>query len=47
MSEKGKLRKKEYAAKQEKKAINVVNWIFGVLIGLAVLFMIYSIVLVS
>lgn len=47
MSEKGKIRKKEREEKQEKQARKVINWIFGVLIFLAVCFMIYSVWLVS
>ena len=36
-------RQKAYAEKQEQKGRNVVNWIFGVLILLGVLYLVYSI----
>ena len=36
-------KQKAYAAKEEQKGRNVVNWIFGVLILLGVLYLVYSI----
>ena len=36
-------KQKAYAAKEEQKGKNVVNWIFGVLILLGVLYLVYSI----
>lgn len=50
MSSKSTLRKAKHAAyekKQEQKGKRVVNWIFGILVGLAVAFMIYSVILAS
>lgn len=40
MSERSKERRKVRDAKQEKQANRVVNWIFGVLVALAIIFMI-------
>ena len=40
-------KKAAYAAKQEKEGRNVINWIFGILIALGVVYAIYSIVMVS
>ncbi|MBR2184401.1 MAG: hypothetical protein IJ897_03135 [Prevotella sp.] len=40
-------KKEAYAAKQEKEGRNVINWIFGILIALGVVYAIYSIVMVS
>jgi tetrahydromethanopterin S-methyltransferase subunit B len=45
MSDKSKSRRAEYQAKQEKKANHIVNWIFGILIGLGILYMIATIVM--
>ncbi|MBR1448998.1 MAG: hypothetical protein IJ588_09700 [Prevotella sp.] len=36
-------KQKAYAEKEEQKGRNVVNWIFGVLILLGVLYLVYSI----
>ncbi len=36
------VKKQEHVAKQEKEGGKVVKWIFGVLIVLAIIFMIYS-----
>ncbi len=50
MSSNNTLRKAKRAAyekKQEQKGKRVVNWIFGVLVALAVAFMIYSVILAS
>ena len=35
----------EYQAKQEKKANHIVNWIFGILIALGVLYMIATVLM--
>ena len=43
MSDKSKKRRAEYEAKQERKANHVVNWIFGVLVALGILYMLFSI----
>ena len=40
-------KKEAYAAKQEQEGRNVINWIFGILISLGVIYAIYSIVMVS
>jgi cell division septal protein FtsQ len=45
MSERSKLRRKEREEKQEKQANRVVNWIFGVLIALAIIFAISTILM--
>jgi len=42
MSEKGKSRKALREQKQEKQAKTVINWIFGVLILLAIIYMIWA-----
>lgn len=43
MSDKGKARRAAYEARQEKKGKKVVNWIFAVLVILAMSFIVYSI----
>lgn len=40
MSERSKIRRKARNEKQEKQANKVINWIFGVLVALAIIFMI-------
>ena len=45
MSERSKIRRKEREEKQEKQANHVINWIFGVLIALAVIFAIGTIMM--
>lgn len=45
MSEKSKERRKIRDAKQEQQANHVVNWIFGVLVALAIIFAITSILM--
>ena len=45
MSDKSKLRRKEHDEKQEKQARNIVNWIFGILIALGVLYMIATVLM--
>ena len=47
MSQKGKAKRKAYAKKQEAEGKKVVNWIFGVLVILAIIFMGYTIWLAS
>lgn len=50
MSSNNTLRKSKRAAyekRQEEKGKKVVNWIFGVLVALAVAFMMYSVILAS
>ena len=43
MSKKGQARRAAYEARQEKEGKKVVNWIFGVLIFLALCFVVYSV----
>ena len=43
MSKKNKARRAAYQARQEKEGKKVVNWIFGVLIFLALCFVVYSV----
>lgn len=43
----GEAKKQAYAAKKEQEGRNVINWIFGGLIALGVLYAIYSIVILS
>ena len=45
MSDKSKSRRAEYPAKHEKKANHIVNWIFGILIALGVLYMIATVLM--
>ena len=45
MSERSKMHRAQREAKQEKQAKKVIKWIFGGLIVLAVLFIIYSMVI--
>ena len=40
-------KKVEYQKKQEESGNNVVKWIFGVLVILALLFVVYSVYIVS
>ncbi len=40
-------KKAAYAAKQEQEGRKVINWIFGILIALGVVYAIYSIIMVS
>ncbi|MGI6223010.1 MAG: hypothetical protein ACOYJG_05335 [Prevotella sp.] len=47
MSDKSKQRRANYQAKQEKKANHVVNWIFGVLVALGIIYMLFSIFMFS
>ncbi|MBQ5981533.1 MAG: hypothetical protein IJL54_05110 [Prevotella sp.] len=47
MSQKSKVNRERRAIEQEKKGRKVVNWIFGVLIVLAIIFMIYTTILAS
>lgn len=47
MSEKGKARRAAYEAQQEKKGRRVVNWIFAVLVILAILYIIYTFAIMS
>ena len=46
MSKKGQARRAAYEARQEKEGKKVVNWIFAVLIILALCFIVYSMILV-
>ena len=46
MSKKGQARRAAYEARQEKEVKKVVNWIFAVLVILALCFIAYSIILV-
>ena len=47
MSKKSNAKREAYKKKQEQQGKNVVNWIFGVLVVLAILFVIYSIFIVA
>ena len=47
MSQKSKVNRARRAAEQERKGKKVVNWIFGVLIALAICFMIYATIIAS
>ncbi len=44
MSKKVNAKRVAYQQKQEQEGKKVVNWIFGVLVVLAIIFMIYSII---
>ena len=46
MSKKGQARRAAYEARQEKAGKKVVNWIFAVLIILAICFIVYSMIIV-
>ena len=46
MSNKGQARRAAYEARQEKEGKKVVNWIFAVLIILAICFIVYSMIIV-
>ena len=46
MSKKGQARRAAYEARQEKEGKKVVNWIFAVLVILALCFIAYSVILV-
>ena len=46
MSKKGQARRAAYEARQEKEGKQVVNWIFAVLIILAICFIVYSMIIV-
>ena len=46
MSKKNNARRAAYQARQEKEGKKVVNWIFAVLIILAICFIVYSMIIV-
>ncbi|MGM9698459.1 MAG: hypothetical protein ACI4B3_07565 [Prevotella sp.] len=46
MSKKGQARRAAYEARQEKEGKKVVNWIFAVLVILALCFIAYSMIIV-
>ena len=46
MSKKNNARRAAYQARQKKKGKKVVNWIFGVLIFLALCFVVYSVLII-
>ena len=46
-SKKSAARRAAYKAKQEKEGKNVVKWIFGVLVALAIIFIIASFIIFS
>lgn len=46
MSKKNNARRLAYQARQEKEGKKVVNWIFAVLIILAICFIVYSMIIV-
>ena len=47
MSQKRKLQRARYAAKEEEKGKSIVKWIFGCLVALAVIYMIYIVYTMS
>ncbi len=47
MSEKGKARRAAYEERQERKAKKIVNWIFVVLVLLAICFIAYTFTIVQ
>ena len=47
MSQKSKIRHAKRDAQQEQQAKKVVRWIFGAVVALAIVFMIYSIFIVQ
>ncbi len=47
MSKKVNAKRVAYQQKQEQEGKKVVNWIFGVLVVLAIIFMIYSFFIIS
>ncbi len=47
MNETTKAKKAAYQKKQEAQGKKVVNWIFGVLLVLAIIFAVYSVFIVS
>ncbi|MBQ7421712.1 MAG: hypothetical protein IJV27_06205 [Prevotella sp.] len=47
MNQNSKEKRAAYQAKQEQQGKKVVNWIFGVLIVLAIIFMVYTVYIVS
>jgi hypothetical protein len=47
MSERSKMRRKARDEKEKKEGAKIVNWIFGILIFLAVCFAVYSMWLVD
>lgn len=47
MSKKVNAKREAYQKKQEQQGRNVVNWIFGVLVALAVIYLIYLSVVMS
>lgn len=40
----GNAKRQAYAEKQEQEGRNVINWIFGILVGLGVAYAVFSIV---
>ncbi len=47
MNDKKKARREAYEKRQEKEGRKVVNWIFAILVLLAIIFIIYSMTIVS
>ena len=45
-NKKGQARRAAYEARQEKEVKKVVNWIFGILVALALCFIAYSVYVV-
>lgn len=45
MSQKRKLQRARHAAQEEEKGKNIVKWIFGCLVALAIIYMIYTVIL--
>ncbi len=46
MSDKSKARRAAYEKRQEEKGRKIVNWIFGILVFLAICFIAYSVTIV-
>ena len=47
MSKKGNAKREAYQKKQEEQGRKVVNWIFGVLVVLAIIFAVWTILMMS
>ena len=47
MSQKRKLQRARHAAQEEQKGKNVVKWIFGALIVLAVIYAVWATIMIS
>ncbi len=47
MSQKRKLQRARHAAQEEEKGKHIVKWIFGCLVALAVIYMVYIVITMS